>query len=145
MRQVQKGFTLIELMIVVAIVGILAAVAIPAYSDYTARAKVTDGLSLAAGAKTAVTENILSNTTSRRSGLSHTNGVINGASSANVTSVSVNDTSGLITVTYNATVTGTAGATLELEPVASNGAVSWTCSTGSSNGLPANLLPANCR
>ena len=56
MKQMQKGFTLIELMIVVAIIGILAAVALPAYQDYTIRAKVTEGLSLAASAKTAVVE-----------------------------------------------------------------------------------------
>ena len=55
--QAQKGFTLIELMIVVAIIGILAAVALPAYQDYTVRAKVTEGLSLAGAAKTAVAEN----------------------------------------------------------------------------------------
>lgn len=55
-RSMQKGFTLIELMIVVAIIGILAAVALPAYQDYTIRARVTEGLSLASAAKTAVTE-----------------------------------------------------------------------------------------
>src|SRR4029453_18662546 len=57
MRRVQQGFTLIELMIVVAIIGILAAVALPAYQDYTVRAKVTEGLVLASGAKTIVAEN----------------------------------------------------------------------------------------
>jgi type IV pilus assembly protein PilA len=61
--KVQKGFTLIELMIVVAIIGILAAIAIPAYQDYTIRSKVTEGLSLAASAKTAVAEGFQSNGT----------------------------------------------------------------------------------
>ena len=59
MKKVQQGFTLIELMIVVAIIGILAAIAIPAYQDYTIRAQVSEGLSLAAGAKTAVAETFL--------------------------------------------------------------------------------------
>jgi len=58
LKQVQKGFTLIELMIVVAIIGILAAIAIPAYQDYTIRAQVTEGLSLAADLKAAVAEEV---------------------------------------------------------------------------------------
>ena len=59
MKRMQKGFTLIELMIVVAIIGILAAIAIPAYQDYTIRAQVSEGMNLAAAAKAAVAESFL--------------------------------------------------------------------------------------
>jgi len=61
MKTLQKGFTLIELMIVVAIIGILAAIAIPAYQDYTIRAQVSEGMTLAAAAKAAVAESFLNN------------------------------------------------------------------------------------
>src|SRR5690242_11930727 len=61
MKAVQKGFTLIELMIVVAIIGILAAIAIPAYQDYTVRSKITEGLNLASSAKVSVSEGFQSN------------------------------------------------------------------------------------
>lgn len=129
----QKGFTLIELMIVVAIVGILAAVAIPAYSDYTTRAKITEGVSLVSGAKTAVTENLLSGTTPVNSGINAL-----GATGANVASVATN-ASGAITVTYNAGVAN--GGAITFTPTFANGAVSWACSSAIDDAL----LPATCR
>lgn len=70
MKKTQNGFTLIELMIVVAIIGILAAVALPAYQDYTARSRVTEGLALASEAKAVVQDNASAGTPSGSGGLS---------------------------------------------------------------------------
>jgi type IV pilus assembly protein PilA len=138
MKKVQQGFTLIELMIVVAIIGILAAIAIPQYQDYTVRTRVSEAAVLADGSKTAVAE--FFNTNSRwpasnpSAGLSQSSSIIG----KYVSSVAVG-TNGVITATV-AAASGTSG-TLVLTPRANGGSVSWTC-TGT---IPAKYLPANCR
>ena len=136
--QKQQGFTLIELMIVVAIIGILAAVAIPAYQDYIIRAKVTEGLSLASGAKTSVAEYFSSN-----GGLPLDN---TAAGMAKPTSISGNSVqtvtvaSGVIQVLFSAATIK--NSTLFLSPNTAGGKLVWNCKLGT---LEGKYRPSSCR
>ncbi|QOZ81713.1 MULTISPECIES: pilin [Chromobacterium] len=142
MQKSQQGFTLIELMIVVAIIGILAAIAIPAYQDYTKRARVSEGLSLASAAKTAVAEYYASNGSFPSNNTSA--GLQASISGNSVTSVQVG-TNGVITVTYSSTLIDTSKNQLTLTPTASGGSIAWTCGASGTTGLNPQWLPANCR
>lgn len=141
MKAIQKGFTLIELMIVVAIIGILAAIALPAYQDYTARAQMSEAMVLADGQKGAVTEFFADR------GVMPANNAAAGISAASDISgkyvASVNIASGAITSTVRGqnVAAGIASSTLTLTPHATSGSVSWTCASSAS----AKYVPAACR
>jgi type IV pilus assembly protein PilA len=138
LKQAQKGFTLIELMIVVAIIGILAAIAIPAYQDYTIRSQVTEGLNLAGAAKAAVAETYAQTgifpTTNSAAGLANNAVDITGKY---VTSVGVSN-GGVITITYGKQANNAInGSTLVITPGTSpNSDVAWICGTHTT---PANI------
>jgi type IV pilus assembly protein PilA len=126
--KMQKGFTLIELMIVVAIIGILAAIAIPAYRDYTIRSQVTEGLNFAASAKTAVSDTFISRGVWPATNVDAGMGASGDIRSKFVGSVAVG-TAGIITVTFDNDVNAEIdGETLQFTPYLSpNGDVSWQC------------------
>lgn len=138
MKNVQKGFTLIELMIVVAIIGILAAIALPAYQDYTKRSHVSEGLSLAAGAKASVTEYY-----SSMGKWPSDNGAAGLATNIKGNAVSdVQVATSTITITYNDKVENSKK--LILKASNADGAIQWKCGASGTD-VNNKFLPANCR
>lgn len=140
----QKGFTLIELMIVIAILGILATLAVPAYQDYIVRARVLEGISLSSSAQTIVAENA----TTGASDLSL--GFTEPPSTKNVQSISIAPTSGVITVTYTPTAQTVV---LKLTPLVNGNSlvagtppaatITWKCSVDNKD--KNRYVPSNCR
>ncbi len=136
-KQAQKGFTLIELMIVVAIIGILAAVALPAYQDYTVRAKVSEGVIQASGAKATVAENLSSGvTTDACVGVNQ--GTI-GRTTLGCTDAGAG--SGPVTIDVSVDANLAAPVTMDLVGTMTAGGVTWDCN----NPSDAKYVPAECR
>jgi type IV pilus assembly protein PilA len=138
-----QGFTLIELMIVVAIIAILAAIAVPAYQNYLIRAQVTEGMSLASGAKAAVWD-FISNT-GRFPGNNQSAGLAKDSSISGNYVSSVNVTGGQITVAFQGPKANEAiqSKVLILSPVTGGGSITWDC--GKHTTLSGKYLPSVCR
>ncbi|MEO8544274.1 MAG: pilin [Betaproteobacteria bacterium] len=145
-RSMQKGFTLIELMIVVAIIGILAAVALPAYQDYTVRAKVSEMILAGSSAKTSVSEY-----SQVKSGMPLTASItVDSQNSKFVSQVSysaTNNSTGTVTVMGGTGETKITGLTIDFVGTYkdANGQVDWKCQPGGTAPLPSKYLPASCK
>ncbi len=136
-RSAQKGFTLIELMIVVAIIGILAAVALPAYQDYTVRAKVSELILAGSSYRTAIAEKYQSDNNSATAGSNITVNVVGKMSAGSVSDA------GTITIEGSTASSSVgAGVTITMTPTynSSTGTISWSCA-----GTPPRYMPATCR
>lgn len=159
MKAIQKGFTLIELMIVIAIIGILAVIALPAYQDYTARAQVSEAISLMEGQKSAVVEYYADKgkwpTNNTEAGIAAAADIKgkyvaqvevggNGVITAKMKNTDVNNEIKDKTVSLTPHAT-TAGATPGAAATA-NGSFTWTCTSDSANGgIDSKFLPSSCR
>jgi type IV pilus assembly protein PilA len=158
-RTVQQGFTLIELMIVVAIIGILAAVALPAYQDYTKRAKLSEVILAASGCRTSITEIYQSAPGSASLPSANSWGCESATSSSKYVQKIETSNVGLVTVTaQNIDATNIDGKTLQLAPYSDaagttlmagsnvgNAIALWKCGPGSSSPILPKYLPGSCR
>jgi type IV pilus assembly protein PilA len=144
MKKAQQGFTLIELMIVVAIVGILAALALPAYQDYTVRSKVSEGAARLAEAKVSVAEYYSSNSTFPQGAAT---AGFNTAAAGYVSTIGcASGGCSLIELTFGNKEPKLAGKTLALSGTATNGQVVWKCKAGTTGTpLESKYLPGSCR
>ncbi len=144
MKQLQKGFTLIELMIVVAIIGILAAVAIPAYQDYIARSQMSEAMTLLGGAKTPLAEYVADNGT-LPAAITEVVGTVSGRYVSAIDLVG-DSTNFALVATMNVANVNSAIQGKNLQMTTANGGRAWVCTTaGTGNAAAAKYLPAACR